>query len=299
MLSHSDQDSSIADASIARAEELYTQAKALCQDPRNMDDVIARRVIELADDAIKEFGSTNQDKKVELRQIKADAEKILPPGTFEELKKRGEGHLLNKSLRTRWARKLVSSLVAVIILIIAFIWPIVGYFRTQRSKAVEPQNEAVPSSQKSGSEDAPLTSGGNIEGTDEAAIAAASASFSPISMTEFFSTAISMSLTSLQRSEFISQHTNRRVIWEGDVATIDESRDKIRVGLTDKKPDMVYIAFFSFPTGHRSDFLALKHGQRIKITGILREWNVTTADLDSSRIIKVWPVQDTSQGNLR
>ena len=117
-------------------------------------------------------------------------------------------------------------------------------------------------------------------------------------MTEFFSTAISMSLTSLQRSEFISQHTNRRVIWEGDIATIDESRDKITVGLTDKKPDMVYIAFFSFPTEHRSDFLALKHGQRIKITGILREWNVTTADLDSSRIIKVWPVQDqTSQGN--
>jgi hypothetical protein len=280
------------EVSIAHANELYDRIKELSRHWNSVDDDIARRIIELADDAIKEFGSTNQDKKVELRKIRIEAERILPPATFEELKKRGEGHLLQKSLRNRRTVKYLPLIFVIGIILIPLIVFGIGYFKAQPSKTIEPQNEADQLKQTTPSGTVSQNQASSVDGIDEAAIAASSSSFSPISMSEFFNTAISMSLTDLQRTDFISQQSGRRVIWEGAIATVNDDRDKISVGLTDYKSDFVYIAFFSFPPDHRSDFVALKPGQRVRITGILREWHVTNAQLDSSRIIKIWPFED-------
>lgn len=82
---------------LSGSEKLYERVKSLYQNTNPLDKDTARHIIELADDAIKEFGSTNQEKKVELRQWKAQAELVLPPATVEELRKRAEGQLLKKS----------------------------------------------------------------------------------------------------------------------------------------------------------------------------------------------------------
>ncbi|HVS83297.1 MAG TPA: hypothetical protein VHE60_16335 [Pyrinomonadaceae bacterium] len=81
----------------SNANRLHDKVKSLIQNSEQLDEAKARIIVESADDAIKEFGSTNQEKKVELRKWKAQAELVLPPGTIEELRKRAEGELLKKA----------------------------------------------------------------------------------------------------------------------------------------------------------------------------------------------------------
>jgi hypothetical protein len=82
---------------LIHANQLYDKVKSLIQNSQALDEDAARIIIESADDAIEEFGSTNQEKKVELREWKGQAELVLPPGTIEELRKRAEGEFLKKS----------------------------------------------------------------------------------------------------------------------------------------------------------------------------------------------------------
>lgn len=79
------------------ANQLYDKVKNLIDNTNPLDQTTAQLIIESADDAIKEFGNTNQDKKVELRNIKEKAEEVLPPKTIEELRKRAEGKALAKA----------------------------------------------------------------------------------------------------------------------------------------------------------------------------------------------------------
>jgi hypothetical protein len=76
------------------AEQLYDKVKGLTQNTKPLDEYTARIIVESADDAIKGFGNTNQEKKVELRGWKAKAELALSPATIEELRKRTEGQIL-------------------------------------------------------------------------------------------------------------------------------------------------------------------------------------------------------------
>lgn len=101
---------------LQHAEHLYQKVKSLYQDTKPLDENTARIIVESADDAIKEFGNTNQEKKAELRQIKERAEEFLPPKTLEELRKRAEG----KALKTLHPKNSVlrNALYAVIVLII-------------------------------------------------------------------------------------------------------------------------------------------------------------------------------------
>jgi hypothetical protein len=81
--------------SARRAEALFEEAKALTKDGlKNADQ--AKLLIEKAEDAIKEFGNTNQDKKLELKKWKEMAALVIPPSTLEDLKKRSEGEFLSK-----------------------------------------------------------------------------------------------------------------------------------------------------------------------------------------------------------
>jgi hypothetical protein len=81
---------------LPQAHELYNKVKDLIENTKPLDEYTARMVVEYSDDAIKEFGTTNQDKKVELREWKAEAELVLPPATIEELRKRAEGQFLDR-----------------------------------------------------------------------------------------------------------------------------------------------------------------------------------------------------------
>lgn len=100
----------------AHANQLYEQVKGLVNGLKPLDESSARLIVELADDAIKEFGNTNQEKKVELRQWKAQAELVLPPRTIEELRKRAEGSALERAYPRN--RKVQNTLYIVIVLLI-------------------------------------------------------------------------------------------------------------------------------------------------------------------------------------
>jgi hypothetical protein len=76
------------------ANQLHEKVKELIARAKSLDQDTAKLIIELSDDAIKEYGNTNQKKKIELRQWKAQAELVLPPNTIEELRKRAEGRVL-------------------------------------------------------------------------------------------------------------------------------------------------------------------------------------------------------------
>lgn len=51
---------------VGYAIELYEKIQNLTQNTKSIDESTARTVIELVDDALKEFGTTNHEKKVEL-----------------------------------------------------------------------------------------------------------------------------------------------------------------------------------------------------------------------------------------
>jgi hypothetical protein len=102
------------DPIITHAHHLYEQAKILVSTP--LDRNKAKLVVELVDDAIKEFGITNQEKKVELRTMREMAEEVLPPKTIEELRKRAEGHTLEKMYpKGRTTRRALYLIVMVIV----------------------------------------------------------------------------------------------------------------------------------------------------------------------------------------
>lgn len=87
------------------ADRLYKQVKTLIGSSRSLDIDKAKLIVESADDAIKEFGSTQQEKKVQLKEWKRQASAILPPATLKDLKERAEGQLIEVGYpRKRWQR---------------------------------------------------------------------------------------------------------------------------------------------------------------------------------------------------
>lgn len=82
------------EADLLQAEALYETVRTLVESAKASDLHTARLIVETADDAIRIFGNTNQDKKVQLRAWKATAEEVLPPATLKELKERAEAQLI-------------------------------------------------------------------------------------------------------------------------------------------------------------------------------------------------------------
>lgn len=84
------------DISAERAERLYKEIRASYHETATMSREKARLILEKIEDAIKEFGNTNQEKKVELRDIKGQLEDILPPETVDSLKARATKKLFQR-----------------------------------------------------------------------------------------------------------------------------------------------------------------------------------------------------------
>lgn len=107
------------------ANTLYRKAKALFEHVRPLDEYVAQLLIESANDAISEYGSTNQERKVELKKMIAEAEKILPPATIKELRERAEGHVLQRTYPRKPLGISVLLSVIGVMLVLGFIWYLV------------------------------------------------------------------------------------------------------------------------------------------------------------------------------
>jgi hypothetical protein len=118
----------------AHATELYEKVGDLIRREGEMDADNARLIIELADDAIKELGTTNHEKKVELRRWKSEAEAALPPTTVKELGERAQGLLLKKTYpkKISWRNALLIAVIIVTV-VIYLTTPLKRYFRPPRS----------------------------------------------------------------------------------------------------------------------------------------------------------------------
>lgn len=114
-----------------QANELYEKARALSRYVKPLEASIAKIIIETANDAIKEFGNTNQEKKVELKRMIEEAGMVLPPATFKELTERAEGQLLRKTHpKSHTSRSVILWAVLLFTLIgSATIWTAVKYLR--------------------------------------------------------------------------------------------------------------------------------------------------------------------------
>jgi hypothetical protein len=117
-----DQTSIISNAQLPPANQLYDSVQRLIENTIPLDEQTARIIVEAADDAIKEFGNTNQEKKVELKKWKGLAEEVLPPRTIKELKERAEGQLLQKGYpRQALSRKLLISGIGIMVLAVTLV----------------------------------------------------------------------------------------------------------------------------------------------------------------------------------
>ena len=119
----SSENESTAQTDLDRAHEFYGKAKSLF-DEENLDEKTARLIVEFADDALLLFGPTNQEKKVELRLLKKQAENVLPPETVEELKKRAETRSLKALYPRRPSRQKVVLRIVSLILIVGSVFGI-------------------------------------------------------------------------------------------------------------------------------------------------------------------------------
>ncbi|HEY0173217.1 MAG TPA: hypothetical protein VGB98_19565 [Pyrinomonadaceae bacterium] len=104
---------------LAHAHALYKKARSLSTHGTPLDAVTAERIVMTARDAIKEFGSTNQEKKIELEKMIKVAEEVLPPPTIAELKMRAEGTIIRTlHPKGRRLRKFVYASVAILIVFV-------------------------------------------------------------------------------------------------------------------------------------------------------------------------------------
>jgi len=135
---------------LVHANELYQKVKRLIHETKSLDEKTATLIVELADDAIKEFGNTNQEKKVELRQIRTRAESVLPPETLEELRKRAEGRYLRsfypKSPVLRWLLLGIIGLGVMVSILLGFYKTLFGGSASPNSVDTRPSPTLNPSS---------------------------------------------------------------------------------------------------------------------------------------------------------
>ena len=278
--------------SAARAtKHPYDQAIELYQNTEHLDQEVARLLILLADDAIKEFGNTNQEKKAELERIKEEAEEVLPPKDVDGLKKRAEGQVLKMIYpRKQIIRQLfyIAFAVAVALPILIGIlprlrWGAIQVNATDQNQIPTPQSPAPNSIKNAVNQNAEL---------DEANISANSSFFSPVSMKDFFDTMFNPSLTSLQQDEYLKQQIGRRVIWEGDVGSVSDGIDnQITLVMLYDDFSTYHFAFFTFTSDYRSVLLSLKPHQRVRVTGVLKSYN-GSAHLEDCKILTISPTDE-------
>lgn len=130
---------------LEHANGLYEKAKRLIHETERLDQNTAKIIVESADDAIKEFGTTNQEKKVELKGWKKEAESVLPPDTIEELRKRAEAKLIGKTYPGSEPRRnfvlWVIGIGVVAVILISVYWTLFPRKEGQSAAETNPTNK--------------------------------------------------------------------------------------------------------------------------------------------------------------
>lgn len=139
-------------SNIENAERLYKKVKQLIEEGwEKIDKIRAKQIIEYSNDAINEYKNTNQEKKVELREIIVRANQILPPDSIEDLKKKSERFFLARIYpQKKVPQILLFSGVISVILIITLV-SMFNFFKPEKDKTLVNQQEQPNNSNQNNS----------------------------------------------------------------------------------------------------------------------------------------------------
>ncbi len=132
----------------AMASQLYETVKNLSQDLKSTDRAKAILIIEYAQDAIAAYENTNQEKKVELKELIRTTQEIIPPKTFQDLKTIVQSKLLkfiypkNPKLRNMLFILVALTIIVPGLLALKSMFPTAFSFNTRR---VTNELETLPS----------------------------------------------------------------------------------------------------------------------------------------------------------
>ena len=121
---------------------------------------------------------------------------------------------------------------------------------------------------------------------EEARVAASDPSYSPMTMEEYFDAWYRKATTSLQRDELERQMLGRRVIWSGIVKSVDSESDTVIRIVVEPTNGSYGTAFLDFNRSQRQDLLKLHDKQRIRFTGVIRNY-VASPFLSQCTLLRV------------
>jgi|WetSurSiteA1Bulk_404760.scaffolds.fasta_scaffold06049_2 hypothetical protein len=121
---------------------------------------------------------------------------------------------------------------------------------------------------------------------EEAFIAAKDQSYSPMTMEEYFNAWYRKATTSLQRDELEKQMLNRRVIWVGQIKSIESKADESILIIVEPLDKSYGSTFLKFDKSQRAELLKLHKDQQIRFTGIIEHF-VASPFLKNCRILRI------------
>lgn len=149
------------------------------------------------------------------------------------------------------------------------------------------KNQGTPSSPDGDPDSAQIMADSMSYDAQLAAIAADS-NYNPITLTQFFDSVYAPNVTGLQRDELMSGMVGTRVLWEGELASIEGERNNaIRVRLTPLQDAFLRYALLTFGLEHRSLLLSLQEKQRVLVTCNVRDVLGLTPHLDQCSILRI------------
>jgi hypothetical protein len=121
---------------------------------------------------------------------------------------------------------------------------------------------------------------------DDAAIATADSKYSPMTMEEYFDGWYHKATTSLQRDDLEARMLNRRIIWSGQIETIETGHNgNIRV-IVHPIDGSYGTAFLDFDKSQRPELVQLQKDARIRFTARIRSF-VASPFLSECKILRV------------
>jgi hypothetical protein len=121
----------------------------------------------------------------------------------------------------------------------------------------------------------------------EARIASEAQSFSPMSLSEYYSRWSAESATELQKEALQAELRNRTVIWMGRIKSVEAGRNGGISVLVSAKEDLLYSAWLDFDASQKPELLKLTKGQLIRFTGVIRTFLVSPF-LEKCRLLQVF-----------
>ena len=118
-----------------------------------------------------------------------------------------------------------------------------------------------------------------------ARVSPADTAISPVTFDEYVRNAMTysnMNQTRLQQREYIASLSGKRVIWRGEVLSVDiVPHEGFEVVLAHQHR----LARFLFPPSDRIQLMALKPLDHVEISGVIDEWDVDSVSLQSSSLL--------------